>query len=142
MKDAYTSMFFDRVKETTNETGLVLPEDVESYVVMLLASKVEQPDFLPNGAFALEYLTLSPVKFKSAKDLGDTCLFVSGVFPLYGSKHGIQRSYYQGIGASSYLKVSESMNNKLFTTLAQHFEFLSEFIEIVVHNTNFTKKEL
>ena len=74
MKDAYTHAFYGIVRETQDTHGYELPEHLESYVVMLLASYVERPNFLPNDSFAESYLNLN--KRMDAKQLGDTCLFV------------------------------------------------------------------
>ena len=130
MKDAYRIAFYDVVKETQAKTGYDLPEHLEAYVVMLLAYNVDRPDFLPEDSFAQAYLRLERPGNLSAKELGDTCLFVTGVFPTYGRKHGLNRRYYQDIGIGSYELVAESMNYDLFKELANHFHFLSDFIEI------------
>ena len=41
MKDEYTTVFYDLVQETQSTTGYELPVEVEAYVVMLLASKID-----------------------------------------------------------------------------------------------------
>lgn len=133
MQDAYRLAFYDAVKDTEAKTGFELPDHLEAYVVMLLAYHIDRPGFLPEDSFAESYLKLSQSKITDAKDLGDTCLFVTGVFPTYGRKHGINRRYYQDIGAVSYEKVAELMNPTLFSQLSTHFVFLSEFIEAVTH---------
>jgi hypothetical protein len=133
MKDEYVDVFRGVVQNTQNSTGYNLPEHVEAYVVMLLADHVEKVDFLPNTSFGETFLKLKDSR--SAKELGDTCLFVSGVFPSYGSKHGINRRYYQDIGSTSYDKASQQMNEELFTTLSIHFVFLSHFIDRSVHSS-------
>lgn len=142
MKDAYRSAFFDVVKETQAKTGYDLPEHLEAYVVMLLAHYVERPDFLPEDTFAQAYLSLQRPAGLSAKELGDTCLFVTGVFPTYGSKHGLKRTYYQKIGIGSYEMVAEVMHPDLFTQLATHFEFLSDFIDSVTHSPTSVRNSL
>ena len=135
MKDAYTEVFFNIVKETQVDTGYELPEPVEAYVVMLLAHNLDRPDFLPEDSFAEAYLKLRKPYDYTAKELGDACLFVSGVFPTYGARHGINRTYYQEIGSSSYGLVAEVMNGELFNTLATHFVFVSDFIDITIHSS-------
>ena len=130
MNDAYRIAFYDVVKETQAKTGYALPEHLEAYVVMLLAYNIDRPDFLPEDSFAQAYLRLEHPGRLSAKELGDTCLFVTGVFPTYGRKYGLNRRYFQDIGIGSYELVAESMNYDLFKGLANHFHFLSEFIEI------------
>ena len=129
--DYYTDAFYSVVKETQDNTGYTIPQHIEAYVVMLLASKVDEPDFLPKGTFAENYL-----QNRSPKELGDTCLFVTGVFPNYGKRHGINKKYYQDIGIGSYTVAADYMNGELFDDLAKHFTFLSNFIEITVSNPN------
>jgi len=135
MNDAYRIAFYDVVKETQADTGYDLPEHLEAYVVMLLAHHVDRPDYLPEKSFAEAYLSLQRPASMSAKELGDTCLFVTGVFPSYGRKHGLSRKYYQNIGIGSYELVAEVMSKDLFSELATHFEFLSNFIEVTTTAT-------
>ena len=135
MQDAYTNVFYDVVKESQSKHGYELPEHIEAYVVMLLAYHIDRPNFLPEKSFAEAYLKLRRPTDYSAKELGDTCLFVTGVFPAYGSKHGINRQYYQSIGSTSYEMVAEVMNGELFNALAKHFVFVSDFIEVTVHSS-------
>jgi hypothetical protein len=129
MKDAYVDVFRTVVKETQSETGYELPEALEAYVVMLLASKVDAVELLPKQGFGKTYLTLTQSSKQNAKELGDTCLFVTGVFPKYGSKYNINQSYYVNIGISSYELAARTLNYNTFYLLAKHFEFLRLFIE-------------
>ena len=132
MKDVYVDAFRGVVKETQNTTGYELPEHLEAYIVMLLANYVERPDFLPEHGFANAYLILEKRSKYNAKELGDACLIVTGAFRTYGQRHGIDKSYYQNIGISSYEIVANNLNYSLFDTLSKHFVFLSDFIYCVV----------
>ena len=124
MKDFYQSAFYGVVKETQESSGYTLPVDIESYVVMLLADHLDKPNFLPETTFAESYLRLK--NSRDAKALGDSCLFVTGVFPDYG----IDQEYYIGIGQSSYHSITNGMNKDLFNDLSKHFKFLRYFIEL------------
>jgi len=128
MKDAYVDAFREVIKETSVTTGYELPEAVECYVVMLLASFMDRPRFIPEEGFGRALLTLENPKHRSAKELGDACLFVSGVFPKYGQKYGISKDYYVSIGISSYDIVSQHLHPELFKILSQEFNFVSNFI--------------
>lgn len=139
MKDAYVDVFRTVVKETQNESGLELPEALEAYIVMLLASKLDAVDFLPKGGFGKNYLMLTQTSKQNAKELGDTCLFVTGVFPKYGSKYNINQSYYVNIGISSYELAARSLNYNTFYLLAKHFEFLRNFIEAATSSSKLNK---
>jgi len=140
MNDAYTSALFDVVKDTSVKYGYDLPEPIEAYVVMLLATHVDRPDFLPKDAFGTTLLQLKTSA--EAKELGDTCLFVAGVFPTIGERKGLKRRYYQDIGSTSYGIVAEVQNPELFSTLATHFNFLSEFIEVTVNSSKHSHSNL
>jgi hypothetical protein len=142
MNDAYRVAFYDVVQETKAKTGYELPENLEAYVVMLLSHFVDRPDYLPEKSFAEAYLRLTRPAGLTAKELGDTCLFVSGVFPTYGRKHGLNRRYFQGIGIGSYEMVAEVMHPDLFTQLAIHFHFLSDFIEVTTNSTKHLQNNL
>jgi len=131
MKDAYTEAFYDVVKQTQYNCGYELPHHIEAYIVMLLGEFVDRDDIPPTVSFAEQFLSLSDSR--KAKELGDICLVVSGAFPHFKQQYGISRRYYQDIGATSYDMASD-INDDLFPTLARHFIFLSEFIEIAVNS--------
>ncbi len=131
MNDAYTTAFFDAVRETQNSSGYDLPEHIEAYIVMLLSDFVDKDDFPPESTFTVQYLSLKDSH--QAKDLGDTCLFISGAFPNFKKRYGINRRFYQDIGSSSY-EMASAMNDTLFPTLAKHFIFLSNFIDLTVNS--------
>ena len=125
MQDEYVSAFYDVVQETRQHTGIELPESIEHYVVILLASHMDKIDFLPNHSFAHSFLQMK--RTSDAKTLGDTCLFVTGIFPDYG----IDIKYYSDIGKTSYDAVSHNLNPELFSTLSQHFDYVREFINYI-----------
>ena len=139
MKDAYTTAFYDVVKETQAKSGMELPHHVEAYIVMLLSDFVDRDDIPPDQTFAEMFLTLRDTR--QAKQLGDTCLIISGAFPKFKQRHGISRRYYQDIGSTSY-EMASDMNAKLFPVLARHFVFLSEFIELTVNSSKLTHSNL
>jgi hypothetical protein len=139
MKDVYVDTFRTVVKETQHENGLELPDALEAYIVMLLASKVESADFLPKEGFGKSFLMLSQTSKQNAKDLGDTCLFVTGVFPKYGSRYNINQSYYINIGISSYELAAKTLNYNTFYLLAKHFEFLRNFIETATSSSKLNR---
>lgn len=137
MEDAYRSAFYGIVKDTQDKTGYELPDHIEVYLVMLLSHQTDRPDFFPETSFAEMFLTANTLQKR--KELADTCLFVSGVFPHIGERRGTNRSYYRDMGTTSYEMLSESWHPELFSALAKHFDFLSEFIERAFQNNNLTK---
>lgn len=136
MKDQYTLVFYEVIQETKIRSGYHIPEDLESYLVMLLSYYMDRPAYLPAESFAEAYLKLKNPANHCAKELGDTCLFMTGMFPTYGSKHGLDRKYFSNIGIGSYELAAESMHKELFSNLARHFNLLSEFIELTVNQNS------
>jgi len=132
MNDAFTNAFFGIVREAQETSGYELPVHLEHYVVMVLAVHIDKPNWHPENSFAEAYLKIN--NRSNAKELGDTCLFVSGVFPSFGSNKGLPRSYFQNIGKTSYSQVT----GELFNDLSNHFEFLSDFINISLHSKKIT----
>ena len=139
MKDAYTTAFYDVVKDTQATSGMDLPHHVEAYIVMLLSNYVDSNDIPPDSTFAEMFLTIRDSQ--QAKQLGDTCLIVSGAFPRLKHRYGLNRRYYQDIGSTSY-DMASTINEELFPVLAKHFVFLSEFIELTVSSTKLTHSNL
>jgi len=131
MKDAYYTAFYDIVKDTQSSTGYDLPNHIEAYIVMLLTDFVDRDDIPPASTFTEMYLTLKSKN--DAKNLGDTCLFVSGVFPEYKQRHGIQRRFYQDIGSSSY-EMASTMNAELFPVTNKDTVSNADFIKILARH--------
>jgi hypothetical protein len=133
MRTEYTNAFYNIVCEAKETHGYELPVDLESYVVFLLASHIERPDFLPHSTFAEAYLKLKRPYTQNAKQLGDTCLFVTGVFPSYGQDKGLDITYYSNIGKSSYSMAKEYLNIDLFESLSTHFDLLRTVIDTSIN---------
>ena len=62
--DDYFNAFYNIVKETQESSGYVLPEDIESYIVMLLSHHIDKPNWMPEDSFAQVYLSLSAIIFR------------------------------------------------------------------------------
>ena len=133
MKTEYTNAFFEIVCETKETYGYNIPIELESYIVYLLASHLDKPDFMPQQSFAEAYLKLKRPYTQNAKQLGDTCLFITGVFPSYGADKGLDIRYYSNIGKSSYSMASECLNIDLFEGLSTHFDILRSFIDTSIN---------
>lgn len=124
MQDAYVQVFADCVRSTRLQTGIELPEHIEHYAVALLAVHVDRTDFLPKATFAEALYNISNAR--TAKELGDTCLFVTGVFPSYG----VNRRYYTDIGKTAY----SSIELELFRDITHSFDAIQTLIHCTVSN--------
>lgn len=124
MQDAYVQVFADCVRNTRLQTGIELPEHIEHYAVALLAVHVDRADFLPRTTFAEALYTIRNAH--TAKQLGDTCLFLTGVFPEYG----VNRRYYSDIGRTAY----SSIELELFQDITHSFDVIQTLINCTVSN--------
>ena len=124
MQDAYVSVFADCVRSTRLQTGIELPEHIEHYAVALLAVHVDRVDFLPRTTFAQALYSIRNAR--TAKELGDTCLFVTGVFPEYG----VNRRYYSDIGKTAY----STIELELFRDITNSFDAIQTLINCTVSN--------
>ncbi|MBC8550111.1 MAG: hypothetical protein H8D23_10700 [Candidatus Brocadiales bacterium] len=140
MQDEYVNIFYELVKEAIKSSGCELPYEVEAYIAILLGTHLAKPSFLPQTSFAETYLELQKRNFRSAKELADTCLFVTGVFPNFGSNKGLDIEYYSSIGKSSYISASNGLNKDLFSIISARFDFLREIIEITTTPSPLTIK--
>jgi hypothetical protein len=143
VKDVYIDMFYELMSEAKDSSGMGLPEDLESYVVFLLASYVKKPNFIPEDSFAETYLKINSLQGKIgatlSKDLADCCLFVTGVFPEYGARKGLSVRYYSDIGKGSYSKAATQLNQDLFNELSKHFEYARRMINVTVKQPDVIK---
>ena len=137
MRDEYFVPMNEIVLNTQTETGYELPEDVTVYVSALLSSFIDKPDFLPERSFSEAYYKLQHKSSTEAKELGDTCLFLSGVFSGYGKRYGLNKGYYKEIGSSSYYIASYKKNNLVFSMLSKNFDFVADFITLCTNKSKY-----
>lgn len=136
MQDEYVTAFHNVVHEVKHRVGLSLPAQLEMYVVMLLADHVDKSNFLPKRSFAESYLELHSMPRYHAKKLGDTCLFVTGVFPEYNNSKGFNVSYYSAVGKNSYHLALTTSKLNIFESLTQHFESVRDYISYIMNKKN------
>jgi len=130
MSDEYVSAFKLLINQTKDSYGYELPLFVEQYVVMLLASHIDRPNWMPEDSFIETYHRIK--NSHDAKSLGDECLFLCGVFPDYGRRKGLDIDYYGAIGSNSYSRAGQALNIEIFDTLSRHFKFVSKVINVTV----------
>jgi hypothetical protein len=117
MKDAYVEKFSAVLDEI--HTFRVYPQ-VKIYVSVLLADHVEKTDFFVEP-FGLRYMSITTPT--SAKELGDNCLVVAGIFPGF---RGMSDRYYVEIGSGSYSAAASVTGSKIFDSLAENFDLFRD----------------
>lgn len=123
--NAATAQWHDLVREAEELNGLILDEELESYLVFLLMRYTECTE-LAARVMALEYLNSANMSGTERKDrmrdVGDQCLLFSGLFPRRAERRRVKVSYYVDLGRSAYQNVADVAHN----AMASMFSHLSE----------------
>ena len=132
-----TAQWLALVHEAEHSMQLNLKEDLESYLVFLLmrftmhtqlASQIVGFEFLQN------LNSLQNQRPHHLREVGDTCLVLSGLFPGRAQKRRVKLSYYIQIGQSAYSTLSlveERGSAKLFGELATYFVTLRDILHSI-----------
>ena len=113
MKDVYFQKFSVVLDEVSQGR---LPPPIHSYMASLLADHVEKTDFFSEPV-ALRYMSIKGSM--TAKELGDNCLVIAGIFPGF---RGMSDNYYVNIGAGSYSAAAAYTGSQIFKALACDFD--------------------
>lgn len=123
------------VQEASATASRTLDEDLESYLVFLLARCCAQTDVLQR-VMALEYLhgmaAQGRVRNERLRDVGDYCLLFAGLFPHLARKRLVRVSYFVQIGRSAYRQLSEALNQSaasLYGDLSAAFVVLMDILQ-------------
>lgn len=137
--DQYTAIFQDLAADAVRQTGVHLPQHLELYCVLMLADHMRRGDWEPRPSFAECYMTITSAD--AAREFGDECLFITGVFPEYAQRRGMNIGYYEGLGQSAYLRASKTLNPDLFEPLAKNFGVVRRWILAVTRQQAFPNVE-
>jgi|TARA_R110000868_G_scaffold104271_2_gene287187 hypothetical protein len=130
--DHYVGIFRNLADEAEARTGYEIPKLLAQYTILMLADHMRKTHWYPDPSFTENYLQIN--NSKSAKELADECLFISGVFPEYAVKRGVNITYYHAIGEMCYSRAATDLNKELFQNLSNYFVEVSKWTRNVVHN--------
>lgn len=143
MHYSYVSAFFDLVKEKSEQTGFEMPQEIEAYIVFLLAAKVNNPTVVLQPSFAEKYLQLYDTpNTQEIKFFADHCLWFTSFAPVYGKKRGLPMDYYASLGISSYYAFGDLQKDDFFIKMGNWFYTLRDFIEMVLNTSPLLKEDL
>lgn len=115
MKDVYVDKFLTLIQETSCKTGTTVHPHLEVYVSYLLAAHITRTDFFTEPV-ALRYMSLN--SRLGAKDLGDNCLIIAGIFSGF---RNLNDEYYVAIGSDAYRVAASYTGSEIFKNLAVDF---------------------
>ena len=123
------------VNEAQASTALILPENIESYLVFLLMRFSQAPE-LAESVLAMDFLNSMQAsgtrQVELLRDIGDKSLLLSGLFPGIAEKRHVQVNYFSDMGQAAYLTVSELEADEvaaLYHALSQQFIPLMQILK-------------
>jgi hypothetical protein len=122
-----TEQWQELVKEAEAFNGVILDEELESYLVFLLMRYMQKPEMVAR-VLALDYLngsqTQGSERSEAMRDVGDQCLLFSGLFPNRARRRNVKVSYYVTLGQSAYHHLSgltQAALSSMYDNLARSF---------------------
>ncbi|HVO25830.1 MAG TPA: hypothetical protein VMW56_19600 [Candidatus Margulisiibacteriota bacterium] len=131
-----TEFFRDLLQSAMHNQAVHSSEDSEFYLVKLLEGFAHAPRDWFSRPLALEYLESfhSPVthRYGKLKRVGDTALFISGLFMESLHRQVVSSDYYVQLGRTAYAHLSElpgeGARGDLFAELAERFQ---DFVRVL-----------
>lgn len=119
------------VNEAQASTALILPENIESYLVFLLMRFSQTPE-LAESVLAMDFLnsmqTSGAHQVALLREVGDKSLLLGGLFPGIAERRHVQVKYFSDMGQAAYLTVSE---REVDEVAALYHALSEQFIELM-----------
>ena len=132
-----TAQWYDLIQEVTLSKNIKLHEEIESYLIFLLMRFTAQIE-IADKIVAIDYLQgltenkQGLVRRQKLRDVGDTCLIFSGLFPEITEKRLVDIAYYIKIGRNAYMEISQTSNQNNFKGLKELYSSLAnDFIKLM-----------
>ncbi len=127
------ALWYDIVHEAEAACTIALKEELEAYLVFLLARFANKPHIV-SQVIASEFLaglSCNPHQRELAmQEVGDKCLLFSGLFPQMAAKRLVKISYFVNLGQSAYSVISKK-NSDLYNMLSTQFVQLMDILQSI-----------
>ncbi|NVB40648.1 hypothetical protein G6O69_22610 [Pseudenhygromyxa sp. WMMC2535] len=118
------SFFYEQVEDACQEKGSSLEQDVEAYLVHLLAHYARRPQVQgrTSPALATQYLAARERGATALREVGDRALYIAGVVPRSLERSPVNVDYVAGIGEAAYREIyAQRSRLEIFARLAEGF---------------------
>lgn len=132
------AFFFEEIEHAQERNGTSLPDDVEAYVVGLLArfARRTQAAGRRSPPLAIDYLSArsetGSARAHALRGVGDRALYITGVVPRSLDRTPVNVKYVKGIGEAAYREVAGIGALAVLGLLAEMFDDVAEVIGEVV----------
>lgn len=141
LRSTARDFFRDLVRQSCDEQRVTPSEDAEFYLVQLLERFVHHERGLLDRPLALDYLAALDddphARYQRLRHVGDTALFVSGVFTESLEGKAVGCEYYTSLGGLAYQQLATLPGTprgrsviELFTELSARF---LDFVRVLSH---------
>ena len=111
-------LFYDIVTTALGRTRVRASEHAEYYLVGLLDSYASAQRRLPSEALALKLLrTDGPERTLELKEVGDSSLVVTGLFPASIQRTPVPPAYFHGLGKAAYRELSSRFSRSVLSEI-------------------------
>lgn len=129
------AQFLRTIEHHAQQVGFAAPQDLQWYLALLLADRLEHTDLVPEHSFAQQYLSaLQHQDPEHCRLLADTLLLAISIMPRLGQRRGISVSYYQGLAQVSYCVWADRTRDLRGYQLSEWFPYLRQFLETMFGN--------
>jgi hypothetical protein len=136
LRSTPTDFFRGLLREACREQKVLPSETAEFYLVQLLERFIRPEQGLLDRPLALDYLesfeTDPPERYQRLKNVGDTALFVSGVFTESLEGKAVGAEYYASLGGLAYRRLASFHGSTLGRgAIALFAEMSARFLDFV-----------
>ncbi len=130
-----TDFFRDLIRDAARNQEVSLSEGAEHYLVRLMESFAHPDPGWNRRPLALEFLESFGVgddeRAGKLRRVGDTSLFLSGVFMEYLERQMVSADYYISLGSSAYAHLASAPSGSMARTRSLFSEMAERFPELV-----------
>lgn len=116
LQPSATALWHALVNDAEHAIDRQLDPELESYLVFLLMRYADRPE-IARKVLAMDYLNgqlaVGVSREGKLREVGDTCLLYSGLFPRQADRRRVQVGYFVDLGRSAYLQLAETSAAKV-----------------------------
>jgi hypothetical protein len=125
--------FRSHLESHCDRTGFTPPALLLDYLVLLLSSRLQRVDLIPDPSFAERWLLLQQRPTTPALvDYADSCLFFTSLLPEYGRRRGLSIDYYSTLGISAYYSAADLAQENCYLQMGNWFHSLQKFLNSAI----------
>jgi hypothetical protein len=131
LSNSLEAFFFEQLEDARERSGCGVSQEVEAYLVRLLAEFARRPHVAGrrSAPLALQLMHAREQGPTALRGVGDRALFVAGVVPRSLERTPVNRRYVSSIGETAYRELHRRVRHlTIFEELAEAFETIVEVL--------------